>query len=392
MKKCLLFCIIALLILSYFSSGAADTASDITGDCRLSSTDKEKKAKVLTDDSYLSCVSLDADGYIQVEPQNGVICGGIYIQFLDVPAPYSVQWQKPDGSWEIIAHPDASIVNMYVSVGDRSGIFRIVATQATRIAEVRVIGAGKLPDWVQTWKHMDGKADLMLVVAHPDDELVFLGGTLPYYCGQLHKKTIMVYMTTGWTRRRNELLDGLWLCGVRDYPELCEFPDSYTQSGSWALSHWGGRDFVYQKVASLIRRYQPDVVISQDIINGETKHGMHFAVAEATVNAVELAANSTYDTATAEAFGVWQVKKLYLHLYNQNKIVMPWDTMELSEFGGKTAAEVAQEAFDKHVSQQETAHKVYLSGSYNSKKFGLYFSTVGPDEAGNDFFEHIDID
>ena len=389
LRKCFLAFLTIVLLLSFYASGFADTAADLTVQCRYCSTDKEERAKVLTDDNYMTYVTLEADGYIQVDLPDQAECGGLYIQFRDIPVPYTVQAQRADQGWEVIAAPDPTIVNMFVPLLGRFSALRVVVTQQTLIAELRVFGAGPPPDRVQRWEHMQGKADLMLVVAHPDDELVFLGGTLPYYCGQLHKKAVVVYMTTGWDRRRNELLDGLWACGVHDYPVLCEFPDGWSTYKNYAYKIWGGRDFVNQKITGLIRKYQPDVVVSQDIINGETKHGLHLAVAESTVQAVQLAADNTYDTESLNTFGLWQVKKLYLHLYRENRIIIPWDTMELSEFGGKTAARVAQEAFNLHISQQETHHKVYLSGNYDSRKFGLYFSTVGADAASDDFFENI---
>jgi LmbE family N-acetylglucosaminyl deacetylase len=389
-KKWLLLVLTIALLFSYAQSAAAETAEELSGACQLSSTDKSKNIKVLTDASYKTYVTLEADGYIQIELPGGVPCKGLYFTFRDIPARYSVQQQTADGGWEVVATPDTGIVNMFVPLNGLSGVLRIVSSQTNLIAELRVLGEGELPDWVQTWEYLQGKADLMLTVAHPDDEYVFLGGILPYYCGQLHKKAMVVYMTTGWARRRNELLDGLWYCGVRYYPVLCEYYDSYTHRVNKSFTLWGGRELVYHKITSAIRQYRPDVVITQDIKNGEDNHGMHRAVAEATVEAVKLAADSTYDEELLEAFGTWQVQKLYMHLHRENRIVMPWDTLELSKYGYKTAAEAAQEAFEKHVSQIEnTHHKVYLTKPYDSRKFGLYFTSVGPDEALNDFFEHI---
>lgn len=389
LRKCVLLFLTIVPLLSLPKAGFADTAPALTAQCRFTSTDREKKASVLTDGNYMTYVTLHTDGYVQAELPDQAECGGLYIEFRDLPVPYTIQARKADGGWEVIAAPDRTIVNMFVPLSGRFSALRVVVTQQTLIAELRVLGSGTPPDWVQRWEHLQGKADLMLVVAHPDDELVFLGGTLPYYCGQLHKKAVVVYMTTGWARRRNELLDGLWACGVRDYPVLCEFPDGWSTYKNYAYKLWGGCDFVNRIITGLIRQYQPDVVVSQDIINGETKHGLHLAVAESTVQAVKLASDPAYDADTLHAFGAWQVQKLYLHLYRENRIIIPWDTMELSEFGGKTAAKVAQEAFNMHISQQETCHRVYLSGNYDSRKFGLYFSMVGYDETSGDFFEHI---
>lgn len=56
---------------------------------------------------------------------------------------------------------------------------------------------------------------------------------------------------------------------------------------------------------------------------------------------------------------------------------------------GRTGQEVAAEAFKKHISQQKTHDHIYMGGSYDSQRYGLYYSTVGLDVAKNDLFEHV---
>ncbi len=46
----------------------------------------------------------------------------------------------------------------------------------------------------------------------------------------------------------------------------------------------------------------------------------------------------------------------------------------------------------KEHSSQTGAYAVKSHGTYDNSKFGLYFTTVGEDEAKNDFLEHIDPD
>jgi len=68
---------------------------------------------------------------------------------------------------------------------------------------------------------------------------------------------------------------------------------------------------------------------------------------------------------------------------------MDWN-QPLSSFGGKTALEVANEAYQLHVSQLEYHSNVYGDGDYSSLNYGLAFTAVGQDEAKDDFFEHVD--
>jgi len=84
------------------------------------------------------------------------------------------------------------------------------------------------------------------------------------------------------------------------------------------------------------------------------------------------------------------VKKLYHHLYKENALEMDWET-PMDALGGKTPLEVAKIGMKEH-SSQTGAYAVKSHGTYDNSKFGLYFTTVGQDEAKNDFLEHIDPD
>ena len=67
---------------------------------------------------------------------------------------------------------------------------------------------------------------------------------------------------------------------------------------------------------------------------------------------------------------------------------MDW-RQPLTAFDGRTAFDIAEEAFACHISQQHTDYKVEDYGPYDNAKFGLAFSTVGEDVEKNDFFEHL---
>ena len=79
---------------------------------------------------------------------------------------------------------------------------------------------------------------------------------------------------------------------------------------------------------------------------------------------------------------------------------MDWD-QPLAAFDGRTGYEMALEAYRWHASQHEYGQKNAKTGKfeyfsveprdsdYSCYRFGLAFTAVGPDEAGNDFFEHI---
>ena len=128
-------------------------------------------------------------------------------------------------------------------------------------------------------------------------------------------------------------------------------------------------------------------MVTQDV-NGEYGHGAHRAAADAAQAAIALAADETYQEKMAHS-DPWQVKKLYLHLYEQNPVKMDW-RKPLAAFGGQTAFDIACRAFECHISQQRTDYHVQDFGPYDNSKFGLAFSTVGEDVEKDDFFENLE--
>ncbi|MBQ5821539.1 MAG: hypothetical protein IIW31_09920, partial [Clostridia bacterium] len=87
-------------------------------------------------------------------------------------------------------------------------------------------------------------------------------------------------------------------------------------------------------------------------------------------------------------YGVWEVKKCYLHLYEENKIFLDWGSLVLKSFDEKSAYEISQAGFAFN-SALAAKHKMTLDGEFGNGLFGLYSSTVGDDGFENDFFENI---
>ena len=181
-------------------------------------------------------------------------------------------------------------------------------------------------------------------------------------------------------------LNGAWIMGLRTYPMMAGLPDISVRNKEKYKN-----DFLVEDVeAALIRylrRVKPEVVMTHDV-NGEYGHWQHCIVAEAIQLAVVDAATPACDPASAEQYGVWQVKKLYLHLSETNPIFIS-ATVPLEAFGGRSAWEVAQEAYQCHQSQRLWYHLCNNENENSLEKFGLVFSTVGSDTGVNDMFENI---
>ena len=108
-------------------------------------------------------------------------------------------------------------------------------------------------------------------------------------------------------------------------------------------------------------------------------------------DAIPLAMDESYDPESVQEYGVWEVRKVYLHLYTENRIEMDWN-QPFSSDSTISPIFLAKEAYDKHRSQQRAYSMNREAETYDNKIFGLYYTAVGPDEEKNDFFEHIDLE
>ena len=262
-----------------------------------------------------------------------------------------------------------------------------------------------VPADVQIWQPSLDRADLMLCTTHADDEQLFFAGVLPYYAANGYDVPV-VYFTDHQDNvsRRQELLAGLWEVGIRNYPVINVFPDKYSTSLETAVKHLKKAGFTYDDAVAfwveMLRRFEPLVVVGHDI-NGEYGHGQHMLNTASLIDAVKICGDETQYEDSAEKYGVWEIKKLYLHLYEENKIVMDWDR-PLEFFGGMTAFEMTQAGFSHHKSQHYTWFYKWIYGKstpikkatdikkYSPCEYGLYLSNVGEDVNKNDFFENID--
>ena len=378
MKKIWMLLMLLFLLLP---AAALGEAQDITKQCVFSYAPGSKDKKTMQDQSYLTYYT---GKYLEITAPEHAPCYGLYISFAGREQPYAVEKMNENGTWSPVFVDDRCYANSYVPL-DGLQRFRIVPKRdkTISIAEIRLLGEGDIPSWVQDWKPFEGKADLMVLSAHGDDELLFFGGVIPYYAGEMQKNVIVCYLTDQTSCRRNELLDGLWLCGVRSYPSMGVFKDIKNDSLGDSYGFWGKAPIV-EYITSLVRKYQPDVMVTHDI-RGEYGHGAHRVCADVSMQVFSQAADAGYRPDLGEA---WQIKKLYLHLYKENELIMDW-RKPLASFDGRTAFDIAEAAFACHKSQKSNGLIVQDWGQYANNRFGLYATTVGSEVEKNDLFENI---
>lgn len=388
MKKLLLT--LPLLVLLLLSFACAETARDLTADAKLSVPNKAFAADRMRDRDYQTAYTAQKGKNEFVEVTLKEPCYGVYVCWGEKLLPWRVQ-VKEGKKWVDVALSDGVYAHEYLPLNGLTH-FRIgyqsTKQQTLEINELFLFSEGDVPDFVQRWEPTVEKADLMVLVAHPDDEILFMGGLLPTYAGEQKKSVVVCYLTCATRIRRSEMLNALWLCGVRNYPDIGNFWDKYTTKLDKMYNVWG-KSKVHKYVTELIRKYKPEVLVTQDV-NGEYGHGAHRVCADSALTCVNSAADPAKFSASADTYGTWQVKKLYLHLYPENQITLLWDT-PLESQNGKTGMEVAREAYKLHASQPQREYWVYgPEDEYSSCSFGLAMTQVGLDEEGNDLFEHIE--
>ncbi len=241
-----------------------------------------------------------------------------------------------------------------------------------KIVEMSLYSEGTLPSDVHNWQMPVEKADILLLPAHADDEHLFFGAVMPTYLNMGNVSVQVAYLVNHSTEpyRQQEMLNALWAAGLKNYPIVGPFHDQLSYSLQHAKTIYNEQE-VIDYIVDLYERFEPQVVVGHDFA-GEYGHGAHMLFAECMVNAPE----------QTEA----KPQKIYVHLYSENEIVMEVDT-PLENFGGRTAFEVAQDAFAHHKSQL-TYFSVEKSGPYDLRKFGLAYTLVAPD-LNNDMLENI---
>ncbi len=389
MKK--IFMMLVLLFVLLFSIGVAEEARVLNDEVTFSATKNSEKLFRMLDQKYNTCFHVTNQKI--VIDLKGQTCGGIYLTFLSEPTTLMIEEKNQEGVWQVNTYFDAKYKNQYIklSLSKSTTHLRIGAKEENaelKINSFYLLSEGTLPSFVQTWETLDTPADIMQIVTHPDDDILWFAGLLPLYAGEKEKKVMVVY-TVGQCKesRKNELLDGLWTCKVKYYPEIGPFKDLNSKNKKTVIYRMGGKDKMPLYVTTMLRKHRPSVVVTQ-ALNGEYGHLQHIVTVEGVVNAVTKHVHDVqYQTpAFNEPF---QVKKLYVHAYKNNQIHMDY-TKKLDHFQGQTAFEIAKSAFKKHVSQQKTHYKVRLDGAFKPTVLGLYYSTVGDDVLKNDILEHIE--
>ncbi len=386
-KKIILF--ITLLCIPYLAM-----AKDITSECDI--TINTARQKELKDEDYNTYITKSYNSAIMVSCPEEI--KNIYIVYHDKAIKGKILFENSEN---LVGQK--GYLHELVKVNSNISSFKLSYEEKYSLADIYIFTDDNLPDYVQDWSTLD-TADLMLFSTHADDEQLFFAGLLPKYV-DARKDVQVVYFTNHFNNkmRYHELLNGLWAVGIKNYPLISEFPDAYSQTRDGALMNFTNAGFKIDDLLKFqvdaIRKYKPYVVVGHDE-NGEYGHGQHILNTYLLETAYKKAKDKTFDEESVKKYGTWEIQKLYLHLYPENKLCLDYD-VPLKSFGGKTAYEMSKIGYSKHISQQGTWFTEWLNGknnkftsvteikTFNPCEFGLYYTGVGDDVAKDDLFENV---
>ncbi len=366
----LLACALAVLMIAPAAARAEDTEQTTTGGVSLLFELPEESADYvyrLTDDTVSSRISFRAEESLTVLPDAPV--QAIRLDWYDVPETYMVSQINAGGevmSEEVIT--DGQYARL-VPIDETCSKIVITMQTAGALGGISAFAAEEpLPENAICWQSTPEQADLLVVTAEPGMEWLQFGAVLPIYAKENGTKVAVLYVSDyGKRARAYEALDGLNDAGYTVYPIFGGFTCDNYDSYKMAVSGFDKKtltEYLEGEFAAL----NPKVIVTHSALDTS---GAHSFVAECVLSA---AGNSA------------SVEKVYTTGETEGTTATVLDmNAPLNAYGGKTAAEVATNAYAMHASRRLFNSVIDASGA-----FTLAYTTVGEDTANNDLFEHID--
>ena len=385
----LLFCVPA--------TSAAGAAVSINASCTFAPSSNSATFTNATDGDYTTkwTSTSGTSQTIDITIGAGSQIGGIYFIWSKAPASWTLYTVDSGGEMAAILEGGTDhyltqyvyIPSEYAACG-RFTLSMATANTTVDIAELTVFSPGETPYYAPMWEPFSGRADLLTIAAHPDDEDLYLSVPAVTYADQ-GMRCATVHMTFGSASssvRRYEAQESVWCLGNKWYPAMGNFQDVKTSTKEEQMQYWPIDDVVGY-IVEQIRKYKPSVIVTHDI-NGEYGHGAHMLTEYATTLAFQYAGDATKYPASAQQYDTWNAGKLYVHLYTTDALNTMSLTQALPNFGGSTVLEVINDAYNRHDSQLP-GRELPTSGAYDMRKFGLYATNLGADTARDTMFEHV---
>lgn len=347
LKGAILFTLAAglLLPLGVKRSALAEEESaptDLTAQCTLHlPEDVAGFASRLSDDRYNSRISFTAKEELTVDVPSEA--RGLYIAWYTAPEASHIEALDSAGAvlFDQVASPD--LLNGFYALPENCASVRIYGEQKFAISELWVYDSATPPESLCIMDSQTSGVKVMLIATHTGDESYYFGSLLPFFQS---KDFAVVYLMAYSRAAQQEAIQIQYSLGSRVQPVFMEYPyyRAYaTSKGMYALVD---KKEISLSMLQLIRRYQPEVIITNDI-SGEDGDCMHMLTATHVQLAAEQAADESKDHATLEAYGAWQVSAVYQHRSSGGNPLYDTGT-PLAAFDGKSTQELAQSCFDQY--------------------------------------------
>lgn len=375
-----------------FAQAEATPVENIADECSFYASSYDGLFDWLTDGGCVDAFVVRGQGERSLRIDfNGKRAAGLYIKWGEYAPEWTMETTLADGSTLRTEQGRDGLIQEYVELPENAVKVAMITADGKanplQIVELEVYPPGQLPESVHKWTPTPTTAEIMFIATHQDDEILYLGGSIPYYAGELDYDSVVIYTAYDNYLRLHEALEGLWLCGERQHPVFMHFPDAYSWNIEGAKEVWD-EEAVVRAITEQITLRRPQVIVTQDE-DGEYGHGQHILTVHCVKRALSLAEDEDYLAENLPGAQPWTVKKCYLHLYWANQISMPWDRMAMESAGGKSAYQVACDAYKCHESQQIFKEYSVSLVHYDCRSFGLYWTRVGTDVGRRDFLENI---
>ena len=255
-------------------------------------------------------------------------------------------------------------------------------------------------DMYQAIKKLNVLGSVLYVAAHPDDENTRL---IAYLSKDKLYRTGYLSMTRGdggqnligneqgidlGLIRTQELLSARRIDGGEQFFTRA-FDFGYSKNPEETFAKWD-KEKILSDVVWVIRKFQPDVIITRFPTTGEGGHGHHTASAILANEAFAAAADPTRFPEQLKYVKAWQVKRILWNTFNfggtntQSNDQFKFDVGGYNPLLGKSYGEIAAESRSQHKSQGFGVP----AGRGEAIEF---FKTTGGEAPVNDLFDNVDI-
>lgn len=249
-------------------------------------------------------------------------------------------------------------------------------------------------------KKLNVLGSVLYIAAHPDDENTRL---LTYFSKDKLYRTGYLSLTRGdggqsligdeqgvelGLIRTQELLSARRIDGAEQFFSRA-FDFGYSKTPQETFTKWD-REKILSDVVWVIRKFQPDVIITRFPTTGEGGHGQHTASAILASEAFTAAADPNRFPEQLKYVQPWQAKRILWNTFNfgstntTSSDQFHFDVGGYNPVLGKSYGEIAAESRSQHKSQG--------FGVPKSRGEAMeFFRTTGGNSSTNDLFDDVDI-